>query len=227
VRTLKRNLLIDLVTLLARLLTRHGNRVGAIMYADRVVGVIPAESGKRHVLRLINDLLRQPQLRRAPPTDLTAVLEAALRTFRRRSLVFIISDFISAPGWTKPLRLLAQRHEVLAVRLSDPREVELPDIGPVFLEDAETGEQLYINTHDRKFRSRFTEAARRREYELKANLARAGADLLELSTDDDLAQQIVRYSILRKQRTRQQGAFAPAPVRGQSLPGLASGGPGR
>ena len=107
------------------------------------------------VLRLVNDLLKQPRLPRAPFTDLTPLLEGGLHAIKRRSLVFVISDFISAPGWERPLSLLNQRHEVLAMRLWDPREVELPDIGPIVMEDAETGEQLYVDTHDRKFRQRF------------------------------------------------------------------------
>lgn len=216
VQTLKRNLLIDFVTVLARLLTRHGNRVGAILYTDKVEGVIPAQGGKPHVLRLVNDLLKQPQLKRAPLTDLTGLLEAALRTFRRRSLVFIISDFISAPGWDKPLGMLAQRHEVLAIRLYDPLEMELPDIGTLILEDAETGEQLYIDTHDRHFRKRFVEAARRREYELKVAFGRVGVDVLALSTEDDLANEIVRFAMLRKQQKKAPAAFASSHVRGLS-----------
>lgn len=219
VRSQKRELLVDFVALLARLLTRHGNRVGAVLYTDKVVGVIPAGSGKRQVLRLINDLQRQPHLHRSPPTDLAAVLDAALRAFRRRSFVFIVSDFISLPGWERPLRLLSQRHEVLAVRLVDPRERELPDIGPVVLEDAETGEQIYVDTRDQRFRQRFAEGARRREYALAAQLGRAGVDLLSISTGDDLVAQIVRHSLLRKQKRRgtwggavrvQIGGSAPA-----------------
>ena len=115
------------------------------------------------MLRLVNDLLKQPRLPRAPFTDLTPLLEGGLNAIKRRSLVFIVSDFISAPGWERPLNLLNQRHEVLAVRLWDPREVELPDIGPIIMEDAETGEQLYVDTHDKRFRAQFAEAARRRE----------------------------------------------------------------
>lgn len=213
VQTLKRGLLIDFVAVLARLLTRHGNRVGAILYADRVEGVIPAQGGKPQVLRLINDLLNHPQLKRAPLTDLTTLLEAALRTFRRRSLVFIISDFISAPGWDRPLSMLSQRHEVLAIRLYDSLETELPDIGPLVLEDSETGEQLYIDTHDKHFRRRFVEAARRREYELKVAFGRAGVDILDLSTEDDLAQEIVRFAMLRKQAKKAPTAFAGSHVR--------------
>ena len=84
--------------------------------------------------------------------------------------MFVISDFISAPGWERPLSLLNQRHEVLAVRLWDPREVELPDVGPMIMEDAETGEQLYVDTHDKKFRARFKQAARQREADAEWDL---------------------------------------------------------
>ena len=80
--------------------------------------------------------------------------------------MFVISDFISAPGWERPLSLLNQRHEVLAVRLWDPREVELPDVGPIIMEDAETGEQLYVDTHDRDFRARFRRSRPQREKQL-------------------------------------------------------------
>jgi uncharacterized protein (DUF58 family) len=203
VHTLKRNLLVDFVTVLARLLTKHGNRTGAIIYGSRIERIIPPKGGRLQVLRIINDLLKQPRLPRAPMTDLTAILEAALRSIRRRSLVFIISDFISAPGWERPLGLLARRHEVLAVRLYDPRETELPDIGPVVMEDAETGEQLLIDTHDKKFRQRFHEAALQREAELNAAFRHAGVDVLPLSTEEDLVRAIVRFAARRKQRKAQ------------------------
>jgi uncharacterized protein (DUF58 family) len=199
---LKRTVLVDFVATLARLLTRHGNRVGAIFYSGRVERSIPAQGGRLQVLRLIHDLLNQPRLPRAPFTDLTPLLEAGLATIHRRSLVFVISDFISAPGWERPLNLLNRRHEVLAVRLWDPREVELPDIGWVLMEDAETGEQLYVDTHDRKFRQRFAQAAQEREIALKAAFNRAGVDALELGTDEDLVRAIVRFAALRKQRRK-------------------------
>jgi uncharacterized protein (DUF58 family) len=200
VNSLKRDCLVDFVTVLARLLTRHGNRVGAIFYDSRIERVIPAAGGRMHVLRLINDLLRQPRLPAAPFTDLRALIETGYQMIRRRSLVFIISDFISAPGWERPLGLLNRRHEVLAVRLWDPREIELPDIGPVVMQDAETGDQLLVDTHDRRFRQRFAEAARRRQAGLDAAFRQAGVDALALSTEDDLVRAIVRFAARRKQR---------------------------
>ena len=202
VNALKRDVLVDFVTVMARLLTRHGNRVGAICYGGQVQEVIPAHGGKVHVLRMVNDLLKQPKLARAPMTNLVDMLESAARSIRRRSLVFIVSDFISVPGWERPLRLLTQRHELVAVRLWDPRETALPDVGPIIMEDAETGEQLYVDTHDRRFRQRFEQTARQREAALQQAFKQAGVDCLSLSTEEDLVSTIVRYATLRRQRRR-------------------------
>jgi uncharacterized protein (DUF58 family) len=198
--TLKRTMLIDLVTTFARLLTRHGNRVGAIFYGSRVEKTIPARGGRLQVLRLVNDLLKQPYLPHAPFTSLTPLIESGLNTIKQRSLIFVVSDFISEPGWERPLSVLNQRHEVLAVRLWDPCEVQLPDVGLIVMEDAETGEQLYVDTHDRHFRQRFEEAARQREVTLNQLLQRANVDVLPLSTQDDLVRSIVRFAMLRQQR---------------------------
>jgi uncharacterized protein (DUF58 family) len=208
VNTLKRNLLNDLTTVLARLLTRHGNRIGAIIYSGKLERFIPGMGGKLQVLRLIKELINQPLLKRAPPTNLGVLLKAAARNIRRRSLVFIISDFISQPGWDKPLGVLSQRHEILAVRLYDPSEMTLPDFGPIIFEDAETGEQLYVDTHDKNLRKRFTEAAARRNYELNRLLSRLGIDTLGLATDGDMVKDIVRFVQLRKQRKLVPAAFA-------------------
>ncbi|MCB0223986.1 MAG: DUF58 domain-containing protein [Anaerolineae bacterium] len=199
-QSLKRTVLIDFVTILARLLTRHGNRVGAIFYGSRIERTIPPRGGRLQVLRIINDLLKQPQLTQTPVTDLSSLLHGGLHTVKKRSLIFIISDFISAPGWERPLNLLSRRHDVLAIRLWDPREMELPDVGPIIIEDAETGEQLYVDTRDRRFRQRFQEAAQRRETELTETFKQAGVDALSLSTEEDLVRAIVRFATMRQRR---------------------------
>jgi uncharacterized protein (DUF58 family) len=144
----KRDLLVDFTAVLARVLTRHGNRVGALVFAGGETRIVPAKAGRTQVLRLIRELTEQPRLSRAPRTDLSALLDAALRIVRRRSLLFIVSDFLSVPGWDRRLAMVAHRHETLAVRLFDPREGELPNVGPLVLEDSETGEQLFVDTHD-------------------------------------------------------------------------------
>ncbi len=200
----KRGMLVDFVTTMARVLTKHGNRIGAMFAAggNRIEHTIPARGGRMQVLRLVNDLLKQPRLSHAPFTDLTPLLKGGLNAIKRRSVIFVVSDFICEPGWERPLKLLNQRHEVLVVRLWDPREVELPDIGSVVIEDAETGEQMYIDTHDRGFRQRFQEAAIQREADLTEAFKRSGVDALSLSTEEDMVRAIVRFAKLRQQRRK-------------------------
>ena len=198
----KQSVSIDFVTVLARLLTRHGNRVGAMFYGEKVDAVIPARSGRRHVLHIVNRMLTRPPLPRSTETNLQDFLQAGTDVIKRRSLVFVVSDFISAPGWGKPLAMLARRHEVIAVRLYDPIEMELPDLGMFTIQDAETGEQLFVDSHDRGFRKRFAAIAEQREKELRSALAQAGVDALELSTDDDLVDTILRFADLRKRRSQ-------------------------
>jgi len=199
---LKRTVLVDFVTTLARVLTRRGNRVGAIVYGAGVQRTIPVASGRLAVLRLVDELLHQPMLESAPPTDLRELLDTGLKVIRRRSLVVIVSDFISEPGWEGRLHLLNQRHELLAVRLTDPRERILPDVGVVVVGDAETGEQLEIDTSDRRFRERFERAAAEREATVTRSLATAGVQVATLSTEDDLVRAIVRMAGERRRRSR-------------------------
>ncbi len=200
----KREISAGFVGVLARLLTRHGNRVGALVYGNDLEAVIPPRSGRRHVLHLLHSMERRAE---ALPlqkgmTRLDELLKSAATLMPRRATVFVVSDFLSEPGWEKPLGQLAQRHEVIAVRLFDPLELELPDLGLVPLRDAETGEQLWVDTHDAGFRKRFARIAAERETVLRDALARAGVDALELSTDDDLVEAIVRFADLRKRRVR-------------------------
>jgi len=199
---LKRSVLIDFVTTFARIITRHGNRVGAIFYNARIDRTIPARGGRIQVLRLVNDLLAQPRLSHTAFTNLRPLLDGGLNAIKKRSLIFIVSDFITAPGWEHPLHLMNQKHEVIAIRLWDPRENDLPDVGPIIMEDAETGEQMYVDTHDHKFRARFEAAARKREADLSESFKRAGVDVLSLSTADDLVRSIVRFAAMRKQRRK-------------------------
>ena len=195
----KRSLLIDFVTVLARLLTRHGNRVGAMMFGNGIPQTVPARGGRMQVLRLINDMLRQPRLSHVPVTDLKLFLKFALNSIKRRSLIFVVSDFISAPGWEAPLSLLNHKHEVVAVRIYDPAEMSLPDVGILVLEDAETGEQIHVDTHDKKFRQRFQDAMQQRDAALKESFKRVGVDLLSLSTDEDMVRAIARFARQRQQ----------------------------
>jgi uncharacterized protein (DUF58 family) len=199
-RVNKRSVSSEFVAVLARLLTRRGNRVGALLYGERVDAVIPARTGRRHVLHILYSMVNHRTSERSKATDLKELLRAAFHAIPRRSLVFVVSDFISAPGWGEPLAHLAQRHEVIAVRLYDPLEMELPDLGLLVIQDAETGEQLLVDTNDRGFRSRFAAAAQAREQALRLAFREAGVDALELSTKDELAEAIARFADLRKRR---------------------------
>jgi uncharacterized protein (DUF58 family) len=207
----KRRVAREFVGVLSRLLTRHGNRVGALLYGNAVDTVIPARGGRTHVLHLLQRMAQRPAESAAGATNLRDLLLAGARIVKRRSTVFVVSDFISEPGWDVALARLAQRHEVTAVRLYDPLEMDLPDLGLVTMRDAESGEQLVVDTHDAGFRQRFAAAAERREAALREGLAHAGVDTLELATDDDLLDALLRFTELRKQRSRlAHGGGVPA-----------------
>jgi uncharacterized protein (DUF58 family) len=117
-------------------------------------------------------------------------------------LIFVVSDFISEPGWERPLKLINQRHELIAVRLWHPSELDLPDVGPIIMEDSETGEQLYVDTHDPKLRARFRQAALQRGAALREAFKRASVEAFSLGTDEDMVRAIVRFAQLRQQRRR-------------------------
>jgi uncharacterized protein (DUF58 family) len=198
-RMTKRDVVIDCAAAMARILTRRGNRVGAVLYSGGVDGVLPAGGGRRQALAIVHLLTQQAALPHAGVTDLTAVLDRAAQTIRRRSLVFVVSDFIAPLGWEPAFHRLSARNEVIAVWVRDPREFDLPDVGPMVLEDAETGEQVYVDTHDRHLRARFHDIAREREANLLRTFKWNGADVLTLNTDGDMLQDLARFALRRRQ----------------------------
>jgi uncharacterized protein (DUF58 family) len=208
----KRAMAVDFVALIARLLTRHGNRVGALLYTDRVELILPARGGRRHVLHLIDEMQKTGNAPKpGKATRLGELLERALQAIKRRAVVIVVSDFISDPGWARALAFLGQRHDVLAVRLYDALEMDLPDLGLVTVEDAETGQQLFVDTHDAAFRRRFSALAAQREAALREAFADAGADCIELATHDDLVDTLLRFARLRKRRAQlASGGVPPA-----------------
>ena len=211
-RMKKRLLAAEFVGLMARLLTRHGNRIGAILHAGERHLTLPPRSNRRHVLHVLHHLLRFPVPPQGHETDLAELLAIAQPTVKRRSVVFVVSDFISQPGWGKGLALLARRHEVVAVRLFDPLELDLPDFGLVVMQDAETGEQMLVDTADKGFRKRFAAAAAAREEALRAALGEAGVDCLELGTDDPLDEALLHFTRLRKRRSQLASGGLPRSV---------------
>jgi uncharacterized protein (DUF58 family) len=219
------------VATLARVITRHGNRVGAMLYGDQVDAVLPPRATRLHVLELLQRMQaprKAASPRPAPSAEVTALAEllrAADGVIRRRSLVFVVSDFISQPGWAEALARLARRHDVVAVRLWDPLEMDLPDIGLVTVEDAETGEQLLVDASDPAFRERYAAVAEDQESQLLEQLAGCGADVVELATDDDLLDALMRFADLRRQRARLKRPlrFPAGMRRAQALPAQATG----
>jgi len=214
---MKALVLAEIAGTLAQILARGGNRIGAVLFDhNQVQRVVPAGAGRVQVLRIVHELLprpaepERPRKRRlgrrrisetpATGTDLAVLLAAATGIARRRSTVVVVSDFISRPGWERPLALLAQRHDVVAIRVTDPREYELPAVGGLYVEDAETGEQIFVDTADPVFRRRLAEAAEQRDAELAATVRRAGTELFDVSTDEDLVPALARISELRKAR---------------------------
>ena len=206
--TNKRQVLTEFTAALARIFVHHGNKVGAILFDGVDELIVPARGGRRHLLHLIDKVLSHPRRLRAPQTDLGGFFHRAGSALKRRSIVFAVSDFVSLPRWQSSLGALARRHEAVAVRLVDPLEQALPDLGLLAIEDAETGEQLLVDTGDRAFRDRFSALAGQWEEEILDGFTQAGVDALELSTADDLADAILRFVTMR--RISASGAIAGA-----------------
>jgi uncharacterized protein (DUF58 family) len=213
--TNKRQVLAEFVGIVARLLTRQGNKVGAVLYDGVNSFVVPPRGGRQQVLYMLERIAKNPRLLHTPRTDISQFIGRAFTALKRRSLVFVVSDFISAPGWDKALLALTRRHEVLAVRLIDPVDGAMPDVGMLQFEDAETGETVFVDTGDAGFRRRYEDAAEQNEAALLEAFTAAGTDALELSTEDDLVDAIRRFADLKKmQRALNSGVAMPAHLGG-------------
>ena len=196
----KHAVLMEFTTLMCRLMLSRGNRTGAMIFSGRVDRTIPARGGRQQLLQILNAVAQHRPSQNT--TDLKQVLKDAANAIRRRSLVFVVSDFISTTGWEKPLSLLAMRHDVIAVRLTDPLETRMPDLGFLTFQDAESGEQLFVDTHDRHFRARFAAVADARDTALRTAFEKAGVDVVELATEDDVMDALMRFAQMRKQSLR-------------------------
>lgn len=197
----KETVVAELVTALARVLSNRGNRVGAVLWNNAIERTIQPRTGRPQVLQLARHLLTPPTDAGAQ-TSLAGLLQAGSALARRRSMVFVVSDFLSEPGWDVAMRRLATRHDVVAIRVVDPQEVELPNAGLVVVQDAETGEQMTVDTANPRFRQRFAEAAEARESAISTAATKAAIDLFTISTDDDLARALLTMVARRKERRR-------------------------
>ena len=200
----KHLVLAELAAIVAQLLSRGGNRIGAVLFDTTVEEVIRPASGRSQVLRILSRLMdtERPKAAAKTPTALAVPLRAALGIARRRSLIVIVSDFISEPGWEQALGQLAHKHDVVALQVVDRREFELPAVGMIYVEDAETGEQIFVDSTDPAFQRRLRAAADERQAALTAAARTAGIDLFTVSTDEDLVRALARVAQLRRRRRR-------------------------
>lgn len=202
----KRAKTLEFAAAIGRLLARHNNRVGAMLFCDGVPRILPPASGRMQILRLLEALEVPAPTRGSRLTDLREPLAYAACLRPRRSLVFLLSDFWSRSGWEAPLARLGREHEVVAVHISHPWERELPRVGALPLQDPETGRQFLVDTRDPTIRARFAQGARSRAAAIAAAAGQAGVDVLPLSSEEDLVGAIARFVAQRRAR----GAGAPA-----------------
>jgi uncharacterized protein (DUF58 family) len=178
----KRELAAEVACLLAFSAIRNNDKVGLLLFTDRVELFIPPKKGRSHTLRLIREILFFEPAGRG--TDPALALDYLNRIVTRRAVVFFISDF-QAPDFSHALAVSGRRHDFIAVRIQDERETVLPNVGIITLEDAETGEQIEINTADRNIRSRFNELAEQNARDLARTLRRNNIDAITLRTSED------------------------------------------
>ncbi|MEU8143150.1 DUF58 domain-containing protein [Nonomuraea sp. NPDC048901] len=223
----KHDVLAELALVLARLFGRGGNRVGALLYDTEMLRVVPPGTSRRHALRIGAELertaertagssggklertagVRGGKLKRtskARPgvtTDLAEMLDAAGRLARRRALIVVLSDFIGDGDWERSLQRLARRHEVVALRIVDTADDVLPEAGLIVVEDAETGEQLVVDSTDPLLRVRFRAAVDARDARLTAGMRRAGVPVHRIDTDRDLAEALVEVVARTRDRS--------------------------
>ncbi len=194
---LKSEVIAEVASVLAFSAIRNQDKVGCLIFTDRVEMYIPPEKGHRHVLRIIRELLYFKPA--GSGTDLAAALETVGRLLKRRAVVFLVSDFM-AENFETALRLTARRHDLVALNIRDPLEAALPDVGLLQVEDAETGERVWIDTSDRWVRRHFNEEAAKGATRLSQLCARHGVDEIRLDASEDYAAPLVQFFRRRAKR---------------------------
>ena len=195
----KKEVIAELAAVLAFSAVSNNDKVGLIIFTDHVERFVPPRKGSRHVLRLIRDVLFfQPK---KLGTSLRQGLEYLNRILHRRSIIFLLSDFLDN-DFEKAFKRTARHHDLIAIRIVDPREEELPSVGLLELEDAETGDRLLVDTGSRKVRQAFAVAAQERRERMLQLARTTRADLVEVSTDGSHLDALIRFFRIREQRLR-------------------------
>jgi len=201
----KRDLAAELASVLAFSAIRNSDKVGLLLYTDRVERYLPPKKGRRHVLRVVRDILyHEPE---GTGTDIVKALDVVNHVLHRRAIVFLISDFESPKNpataraeLRRAMRQTNRRHDLIAVHVEDPREKELPDVGIVALEDAETGEIVELDTASFMVRERFKQQAAERGRRLVSDFRSEGVDTLQLQTDSPYIPALQRFFKTRERR---------------------------
>jgi len=196
----KRDLALAAVAAMGFLTTRTGNRMGALVVRPDGIRRIPPRSGRAPLLSLLHALATRERVDGGGPTDLAAAIQSHLVARRRRGLAVVVSDFLSPPGWERPLRALASRHQVLAVEVIDRRELELPNVGYLSLIDPETGRRMEIQTANASLRRRYAEAATAQRAAIAGAIRASGSQHLVLRTDRDWLRDIVDHVVTARRR---------------------------
>jgi len=196
---LKNEVAAEVCALLAFSAIKNNDKAGLVVFTDCIEMFIPPAKGSRHVLRLIRELLsfRPKQTR----TNISAGIEYLGRVSHKRSVVFLISDFLGT-GFKKSLHVLGRRHDLIAVSIADPRELCVPDVGLVELEDAETGERIILDTGDVAVRRRYERLGSERQGRLRELFRSLGVDHVEISTDRDYVRDLVGFFRTRERRAK-------------------------
>jgi uncharacterized protein (DUF58 family) len=199
VHALKNEVAAEVCAMLAFSAIKNHDKVGLLIFTDQVELYIPPKKGARHVLRVIREVLYFKP--RKAKTDIAGALDYAGKVSKKKGVLFLVSDFLGS-GYEKPLRVLGRRHDLIAVSITDPREVAMPDVGLVELEDSETGELVLLDTGSRKVRAQYEREGRERMTALKGTLASSGVDQIEVMTDRDYVRALVRFFRTREKRAR-------------------------
>jgi uncharacterized protein (DUF58 family) len=196
----KRDLVMAAASAVGFLTQRTGNRIGAIVLEGERVSTVPARTGRANLQALLHRVAIAAKADHPGASDLAGALRRLQGTARKRGLVTVISDFLAPEGWQQPMAGLSQRHEVLAVEIVDPRELELPDVGLIEVFDPETGDVRELNTRSAKVRAAFAAEASAQRERLARDIRSAGADHLVLRTDSDWLLDLVRFVSWRRER---------------------------
>jgi len=197
VQKLKNEIAAEFCALLSFSAVKNNDKVGLIVFTDRVELYVPPKKGTTHVLRLIRELLNfKPK---AAKTDIGGTLDYFGKVAKKRAVVFLVSDFQSE-GFEKAMRIIAKRHDLIAVPVTDPREVRLPNVGLIELEDAETGEMVLVDTSSAAVRKRYERLGRERSERFRELFASMGVDRIEVATDRDYVPRLVQFFRARERR---------------------------